>query len=95
MISLSASTLEGYERLRGQALGERAFGERGLAVLLRRGLLAWALLWADTAPRPTPTRHTLAAPSRNTPLPVEFDPAVVQILAGMVLASRSEVPEHV
>lgn len=95
MIKLPANTLDGYERLRVQALGASSLPERGYAVLLRRGLLAWALLWADTAPHPTDAAHELAAPRRNTPLPAELEPAVVQILAGMVLASRSEVPEHV
>lgn len=94
MIRLPASTLSGYEQLRAQALGESCLAERGFAVLLRRGLLAWSLLWAATTPAVTRTPGGAAGPLRDTSLAPKPDPAIVQILAGMVLASRSEVTEH-
>ena len=44
-----------YEQLRARALGGDAAGWRlGLAVLERRGVMAWARAWQASAPAPGP-----------------------------------------
>ena len=92
---LPVSTLPAYEQLRAEALGERLATAQGLAVLLRRGMLAWSELRGQARPLIAP-RAPLAAPSaRDRSLAPEVAADVVQILAGMVLASRTEGSEHV
>ena len=70
-----------YEQLRAQAIGGDPTGWRlGLAVLERRGVVAWARAWQATAP----------APARATgPKPVAVSDELVGALASMALACVS------
>jgi len=73
--------IQRYERLRAQALGGDASGWRlGLAVLERRGVVAWARAWSTTTRVPTPTTH---------PGPVAGSDELVGALASMALACVS------
>jgi hypothetical protein len=67
--------------LRAQALGGDPSGWRlGLAVLQRRGVVAWARAWQTTAP----------APARAAPVaPVAASDELVGMLASMALACLS------
>jgi hypothetical protein len=67
-----------YEQLRARALGGDPGGWRlGLAVLERRGVVAWARAWRATVP----------APARATPIePVAVSDELVGALASMALA---------
>lgn len=70
--------MERYERLRGAAVDGQPAGGLGLALLIDRGIAAWALAWPRTAP---------TAPARPAPgLPAADAPAIVGILADMALA---------
>jgi len=91
MRSIAANALDAYERLRLQAITHGSSGERGFVVLLRRGMLAWALLWTEVAAQPDTPRH----PSSNTPVPVTLVTPVVNILAGVVLAGQNQDNAHV
>ena len=74
--------VERYERLRSQALAGEPFGFRlGLALLQRRGVVAWARAWRGTAP----AVETLAAPAPVVEMPVASG-ELVGALASMALA---------
>lgn len=75
---------ERYEMLRGAALGEQLPLEArsGLALLLRRGMWAWA--------RTTVTPHTTPRPSQSAipkSTPNDEQQAVVHLFAAMVTSS--------
>ena len=80
--------LEGYEELRGQALGEPGRG-LGFALFLRRGMLAWMESWrssgAQTNARPNPG----AAAAQRLPFGIRGE--VTMVLAAMALNGRWEV----
>jgi hypothetical protein len=68
-----------YEQLRAHALGGGPCGWRhGLALLERRGVVAWARAWRTTLPAP----RAAAA----TPGPADGGDAIVGVLATMALA---------
>ena len=71
-----------YEQLRAQALDGDPSGWRlGLAVLERRGVVAWTRAWRATAP----------SPPRATPIkPVAVSDELVGALASMALACVAE-----
>lgn len=73
-----AGDVERYEALRRQALGGESSGWRlGLALLQRRGVVAWARAWPGTPP---------TAPARvPAEVPVGGD-ELVGVLATMALA---------
>lgn len=70
-----------YEQLRARALGGDAAGWRlGLAVLERRGVMAWARAWQASVP----------APAQATPSePVAVSDELVGALASMAVACIS------
>jgi hypothetical protein len=73
--------VERYELLRARALDGDASGWRlGLAVLERRGVVAWTRAWSTTTP--VPTRTTQRAP-------VAVSDELVGALASMALACVS------
>jgi hypothetical protein len=87
-----AGVTEQYETLRTAALGERLPLEArsGLALLLRRGMWAWAR--AAAAPRTTP-RPTRSSPP--TSIAGDDQRAVVHLFAAMAMRStapRTEDP---
>ncbi len=77
-----------YETLRSEALSTRARRARGWAVFMRHGMLAWSELLTERPPLPAPM-----APETD-PSPAAH-PALVQVLAGMVLILSPEVVKHV
>jgi DNA-binding transcriptional LysR family regulator len=77
---------ERYEELRSTALGVTAAGNgRGLALVMRYGVVAWMRAWASlVAPRPTPPENRAQAQ-----LPAAC-PEVVRVLAEMAMAAARE-----
>jgi hypothetical protein len=70
--------VERYEQLRAQALEGDPSGLRlGLALLERRGVVAWTRAWQATTP--TPTRRAIPAPAADSD-------QLVGLLASMALA---------
>jgi hypothetical protein len=73
--------VERYERLRAQALEGDPSGVRlGLALLERRGVVAWTRAWQTTTP--TPARSAIAMPAAD-------NDQLVGVLASMALACVS------
>jgi hypothetical protein len=72
--------VERYERLRRCALSGEPDGHRlGLALLERRGLVAWSRAWQQTAPSAPPAATAAVAPSAGAD-------ELVGVLAAMALA---------
>lgn len=72
--------VERYERLRACALAGEPDGRRfGLALLERRGLVAWARAWQQSAPRPSPPADPAGEPAAGAG-------ELVDVLAAMALA---------
>jgi hypothetical protein len=63
--------------VRSDALGGKPAGRLGLALLQRRGVVAWTRAWPSAAPAP-PARPDVAAPPA--------DEEIVGVLATMALA---------
>lgn len=82
-----------YEHLRQQAL-EQGCGGRGwgLAVFLRRGLVAWMRAWPQA---PSPARRCEAAPQeepeQQSRFSAELQDEVVSVWIDMVLNQEEEV----
>ena len=78
-----AGDVERYEQLRRDALDGEPSGFRlGLALLERRGVVAWARAWGDSAPaRPAPAPRAPTAPA-----PRAAGDELVGALASMALA---------
>jgi hypothetical protein len=73
--------VERYEQLRAQALDGDLSGLRlGLALLERRGVVAWTRAWQTTTP--TPARPAITTPGADTD-------QLVGVLASMALACVS------
>ena len=71
--------VERYEQLRGCVLaGERDGWRLGLALLERRGMVAWARAWQTTVPAPPSPRPAVEAPAGAG--------EIVGVLATMALA---------
>ena len=77
---------ERYEELRSTALGVTAAANgRGLALLMRYGVVAWMRAWASlVAPRPTPPE------SREQAHLPRACPEMVRVLAEMAMAAARE-----
>jgi hypothetical protein len=77
---------ERYEELRSTAFGVTATANgRGLALLMRYGVVAWMRAWASCVdPRPTPPE-----PRGQAQLP-RACPEMVSVLAEMALAAARE-----
>jgi hypothetical protein len=76
-----ARDVERYEQLRAQALGGDPAGWRlGLALLERRGVVAWTRAWRATTP--PPARTAIASPAADSD-------QLVGVLASMALACVS------
>lgn len=72
-------SVERYEQLRGCALhGELDGGRMGLALLQRRGVVAWMAAWQSTAPCTRPARAVGEPPAGSQ--------EIVGVLASMALA---------
>ena len=74
-----------YEALRAAIMSGRSNGQRGLAILVHRGLAAWISEMKPEALLPTPpsTMHNRSAhPAAVTPKPNEL----TRVLAGIILA---------
>ena len=70
--------VERYEQLRAQALeGDPSGWRLGLAVLERRGVVAWTRAWQTTTP--APARPAIAMPAADSD-------QLVGVLASMALA---------
>jgi hypothetical protein len=79
--------VERYEELRGVALGTTApVHGRGLALILRRGMVAWMQAWSECAPAAS-TRVQPRVP-RAEAIP---RPEVVALLTEMAISAASEV----
>jgi len=79
-----------YEALRSQILAGRIRGvRRGLAILLQTGMAAWMEAVSSCPPRAAPTWPS--ATSRDTRLPDERCPALLDILTNLVLNRFMEV----
>ena len=78
-----------YEELRRQALaGNGARSNLGLALFLRRGLVAWMQAWADCAPTRDPS---VAGPSRGEPdLSADARGEMIRVWVDMALSARRE-----
>ena len=78
---------EQYEALRGAAVGERLPLEArsGLALLLRRGMWAWARAVAAPNATPQPTPSPLARSTATN----DEQRAVVRLFAAMAMNSNS------
>jgi hypothetical protein len=73
--------VERYEQLRAQALeGDPAGWRLGLALLERRGVVAWTRAWQTTTPSP---------PRPAIPAPAADSDQLVGLLASMALACVS------
>jgi hypothetical protein len=73
--------VERYEQLRAQALhGDPSGWRLGLALLQRRGVVAWTRAWQTTTP--APARPTIATPAADSD-------QLVGVLASMALACVS------
>ena len=83
---LAINTLDRYEALRAQVLAGVAPQAEGWAVFVRQGLLAWGQACQTLA-------SPAAVPRRPTPtgIPPILQPAVIQVLASMVLQVHQEV----
>lgn len=78
--------LDGYEALRAQALGEfPRLSPRGLAVLLRGGLVSW-MRACPPASRPRPPANIVVGPQSRSL--AGGSPELVRLLAQMALTSR-------
>jgi hypothetical protein len=79
---------ERYEELRSTAVGmTAATNGRGLALLMRYGVVAWMRAWAScVAPRPTPPESRERG---QTQLP-QACPEMVTVLAEMAMAAAHE-----
>ena len=76
-----ADVVERYEQLRAQALDGVPSGSRlGLALLERRGVVAWTRAWQATTP--TPVRLAIPGPAADSD-------QLVGVLASMALACVS------
>ena len=70
--------MERYEQLRAGAVDGRPAGGLGLALLIARGVAAWARAWPDGAPAPS---------ARRAPAPEGGEgQQIVAVLADMALA---------
>ena len=78
--------LERYEEARRAAVGvaTRAANSLGLALLMRRGMVAWMRAWVSCTAAP-PRQHT--EPTQHPTV----SPEIVTVLAEMALAAAREV----
>lgn len=79
---------EQYETLRTAALGERLLpleARSGLALLLRRGMWAWARAAAAPSTTPQPARSSLASSATAD----DEQRAVVRLFAAMAMRSNN------
>ncbi|MBV9198040.1 MAG: hypothetical protein JO168_28250 [Solirubrobacterales bacterium] len=77
--------MERYEQLRRQALGGEACGWRmGLALLERRGVVAWTRAWRDTAHHPgsRPAARVVAMPAGDELVGALASMALARVAAG-------------
>ena len=82
-----------YEQLRQQAL-EQGCGGRGwgLALFLRRGLVAWMRAWPQTSsPKPPRELATPEEPEEKMRLSTELRDEVVSVWVNMVVHKQEEV----
>jgi hypothetical protein len=82
---IAVHTLDRYEALRAQVMAGTALPAEGWTVFLRQGLLAWGQACQPLA--------SPAIPHRRAPygIPPSLQPALVQVLASMVLQLHQEV----
>ncbi|MBF0421728.1 MAG: hypothetical protein HQL73_01915 [Magnetococcales bacterium] len=86
LASLSSGVTERYEFLRRESLSSGWPTVRGWAMFVRRGLLAWSLVWKDP-----PQSQPPSPPSPMTVVcPKHLDQALIRIMAGMVMNARRE-----
>ena len=82
---------DAYEQLRHEATGPSGRGGslRGLAILLRQGMVAWMHACATVAPEPAallPSRRGVAVPTCPN-----VQREVIDVLAAMALTTAQEV----
>jgi hypothetical protein len=85
-----ASEVERYEQLRARVVsGEPDCFRLGLAMLERRGVVAWSRAWQATAPAPAPAVPAAGAP-RAAVVPLPSDARqLLDALATIALASAA------
>lgn len=82
--------VERYEELRGLALSrQRSSWSLGLALFLRRGMVAWMNAWKDWAP-PEKTAHEKEIPT-GINIPNRIQEHIVMELVTMAINSRREI----
>jgi hypothetical protein len=78
-----------YEQARAMAMASAPGGGWGLALLCRRGVVAWMRAWPDDEPAPRPHAAATVVESSR---PISFDPSLrdslVYLMAGMILHSE-------
>jgi len=83
-----------YEELRSRVVAGGIRGVRhGLVILMQMGMAAWMEAILSCPPVAGPTRHT-SATSRQTRLPDERCPALVDLLANLALTRFTEIFTH-
>jgi len=92
MLNRGNSLCEQYEALRAQATGEcpGIATPRGLALLLRRGMVAWMLAWSECAPV-TRTTATISTNDKGNEKLGSLHSEVVMLLVSMALQAQEEV----
>ena len=83
-----------YEHLRRRVLaGESAEGDSwGLALFVRRGLVAWMNAWPkDEAQAPPPARRASPFPENRATFASCLREQIVMLLVNMILSGRQEV----
>jgi hypothetical protein len=73
-----------YETLRAAVLSDHSNGQRGLAIIIHRGLAAWLGELTHEAPLPTPA-IALTTSIRSTP-PASTPSELTRVLAGIIVA---------
>jgi hypothetical protein len=74
-----------YEALRAAVLSGHSNGERGLAILVHRGLAAWAGELKPEAPPASPS-STTPGPSIRSAAPASTPNELTRVLAGIIVA---------
>lgn len=83
-----ARHIDAYEHLRGAVLRAQAHRPEGLAAMAYHGMLGGLKVICTRA---TPTSTALSVPAATAAAPSLIDPALVRLLANMVLFHHEEV----
>lgn len=88
---MSGASIDAYEELRSHVLaGSTLGGHSGLFDVLRGGVAGW-LARRSLCGAPAPSAPLSSPCAASSPVSNELSSAVVQVLASIALASRSEL----